>query len=175
MLNKRLLEEYKQLESKNYFSKYKEEFKEMFKNFKIAIQNNKKLKNIFLKYYNGETITTADNYILRKVLKDNLKLVGLGSLTILSFPLPGSSFLIMFLIKGAQKLGINLIPTHVGDDLIFMAESVDTEIELIDITKLSQTDWKELQLKVRKDCFPNEPIESIPVEISNNKSHAATF
>lgn len=59
-------------------------------------------------------------------------------------------------------------------------ERFEDESKLINIVNMSQLDWKQLQEEIINDCFPNNNNESkklipLKVEISNNKSSAASF
>lgn len=162
-----LYKTYNLVKSKLNLIEKKKEFKDFFINIKNTFTNNKELKNIIIKYYNGEEITESDNKLLKTIIIDNLKIVGLGSLSIVSMPIPGSTFLILILIKGAQKLGIDLRPSE------FIKES--NENNNIDITKMSQNDWAELQYQVIEDCFSDMKLKILPVKLSTNRSFSAVF
>lgn len=151
------------------FNGKKKEFTQFFTNIKKTFSNNKHLSDVLKKYYSKEKITEEDNILLNKVIKDNLRLVGIGTLSILSFPIPGSTILVLFLIKGAKKLGIDLVPSEFKK----IEESMNNDV--IDITKMSNADWSELQLNVIEDCFPGVELKVIPVKINSNKNNAATF
>lgn len=152
------------------FNGKKKEFTQFFTNIKKTFSNNKHLSDVLKKYYSKEKLTVEDNILLKKVIKDNLKLVGIGTLSILSFPIPGSTILMLFLIKGSKKIGIDLVPSEFKK----IEESMNND-NVIDITKMSSADWSELQLNVIDDCFSGTTLKVIPVKINSNKNNAATF
>lgn len=156
--------------SKLNFVENKNKFYKFFINIKKTVQNNKEISSIMKKYYNRETITEEENKLLKRIIIDNLKLVGVGTLSILTFPIPGSTFFVLFLIKGAKKFNIDLMPSEFRK----INESFNND-DLIDITKFTQSDWYELQRKVVSDCFVDVDLKVLPVKLSTNKRWSGIF
>lgn len=101
---------------KEFITNNKEKFKIFFQNLKNTFSNNKEIKTLLLKYKQDKKLSTEEKLILKKILSDNLKLIGIGSITAITFPIPMSTLLIAFLIKNANKLGIDIIPSEFKKD-----------------------------------------------------------
>ena len=102
---------------KEFITDNKEKFKIFFQNLKNTFSNNKEIKTLLLKYKQDKKLSTEEKLILKKILSDNLKLIGIGSITAITFPIPMSTLLIAFLIKNAKKLGIDIIPSEFKKDV----------------------------------------------------------
>lgn len=100
--------------SNKLITKYKSEFTQFFINLKNHFVSNKNANRILKNYVKNKTLTVEESNELKLLIKDNLKFVGLGSLAIL--PIPGSTFLMLFLINSAKKLNIDLVPTEFKKD-----------------------------------------------------------
>ena len=96
--------------SNKLLTKYKSEFTQFFINLKNHFVSNKNANRILKNYVKNKTLTKEESEELKLLIKDNLKFVGLGSLALL--PIPGATFLMLFLINSAKKLNIDLVPTE---------------------------------------------------------------
>lgn len=129
-------------------NKYKHEFKLFFYNLKKQFKYNDTARDILIKYIKTKNITSDDSDTLKQIIKDTLKMVGLGTIAIA--PIPGGVLLMMFLINGAKKLNINLIPSQ------FESNNSDVvNIKTYDLVKLFN--------EINKECFFNElpPIDIV--------------
>ena len=95
--------------------KNKASFILFFIKFKKQIMLNKELKNILIKYSKTKKINKEEALLIRTIVIDNLKMVGIGSLCII--PIPGSTFIIIFLINSAKKIGVNFTPSQFENDI----------------------------------------------------------
>lgn len=93
--------------------KYKKQFKDFFIKLKNQFKHNKQLRDIVLVYLRSGTLTKEQSEILKEIIYDNLKMAGLGGITLL----PGGSLLMVFLIKSAKKLGIDIIPSQFHEEI----------------------------------------------------------
>jgi hypothetical protein len=91
----------------NLLKKYKVQFKDFFIKLKEQFKHNVKLRDIYLAYNKSGMLTSEQASILKEIVSDNLKMVGLGGIAML----PGGSLLMIFLIKSAKKFGIDIIPS----------------------------------------------------------------
>lgn len=91
-------------------SKYSKEFKEFFKLLKKQFKHNKNARKIISNYITNKEVSKEDSILLKGIITDQLKIVGLGSIAIL--PIPGATALLILLIKMAKKFNINLIPSQ---------------------------------------------------------------
>lgn len=78
-----------------------------------------KVLSVLKKYMAGQEVDPADARDAKRQMADLLRMVGLGALTVGSFPIPGSTILVLGIVKLARKLGIELVPSS-------FRESVDT-------------------------------------------------
>lgn len=133
--------------SNKLLTKYKSEFTQFFINLKNHFVSNKNTNKIFKNYIKNKKLTIEESDELKLLIKDNLKFVGLGSLAIL--PIPGSTFLMLFLINSAKKLNIDLVPTEFKKDKI---------TEAINHT-LKHENWGESsKIILRNDESPNQKL-----------------
>ncbi len=96
------------------FDKYKNDFKEFYIQLKEQIKYNTIAHDIIYKYITSGELSKEDSKILQTVVKDTLKMVGLGAIAI---PIPGGSLLVAILITGAKKFNINLLPSKFNNDI----------------------------------------------------------
>lgn len=87
----------------------RDKFKMFFFKLKEQIEFNNQLKDIFIKWSKGTELSSDELSLVRLIVIDTLKMVGLGS--ILLTPIPGGIILMTFIIKTSKKFGINLIPS----------------------------------------------------------------
>lgn len=95
---------------------HKEKTKKAIQSFvyslKIEANETQAASKIFVKYIKEGKVTPKEENELRKQVYDLLKMLGIG----VPFALiPGASLLIPFLIKLAQKRGVELLPSSFKD------------------------------------------------------------
>lgn len=137
-------------------NKYKDQFKEFFTYIKKEIEDTDEMRKVFGKYFRKEEITKEDQELVRHQVKDLLKILGLAAI----FPIPGSILLIPLLVKGAKKVGINLMPSKFN-----IKESMSNE----EIMKIVQ-DNKKIYVKFIHDYPEHNTDESyLPVDVDTDK------
>lgn len=83
-------------------------FQELIINIKTEVSETKIASQILVKYIKEGEVTKKEEKELREQVYDLLKVLGIG----IPFALiPGASLLLPFLIKIAQKKGVDLLPT----------------------------------------------------------------
>lgn len=88
-------------------------FQELIVNLKTEVTETQVASKIFVKYIKEGNVTKKEEEELRTQVYDLLKVIGIG----IPFALiPGASLLLPFLIKIAQKKGVNLLPTAFKED-----------------------------------------------------------
>jgi hypothetical protein len=88
-------------------------FQDFILNIKTEATETQVASKIFVKYVKGGKITEEEEKELRSQVYDVLKVLGIG----VPFALiPGASLLLPFLIKLAQKKGIQLLPTAFNEE-----------------------------------------------------------
>lgn len=90
-------------------TKYRNEFKQFFINLKKQFKHNANARRIIATYIKTNKISHEDQIILKRVITDSLKMVGLGGIVI---PIPGGVALVVLLVKMAKKLNIDLLPSQ---------------------------------------------------------------
>lgn len=109
LLNKIQLHKINESWSNNLIDKFKDKFKLFFNNLKHQLEYNKEANDILLSWIKNGKLTNKEAETLKIISLDTLKLVGLGSVALM--PIPGGTLLMLFLIKSAKYVGINLIPS----------------------------------------------------------------
>lgn len=88
--------------------KVKEKIKLFLNNVKTQFTYNKQARTILYVYMTTGIITEEQNKILKNIIADNLKIVGLSS----AFILPGGSLILPVLFRLAKKYNINILPSQ---------------------------------------------------------------
>lgn len=93
---------------KNHKDKTTKAFQDLVINIKTEVSETKVASQIVVKYIKEGNVTEEEEKELRIQVYDLLKVLGIG----IPFALiPGASLLLPFLIKIAQKKGIQILPT----------------------------------------------------------------
>jgi hypothetical protein len=100
--------------SRKFTSDNSREFKTLSGDKLEQIKYNTTAHDIIYKYITSGQLSKEDSKILQTVVKDTLKMVGLGAIAI---PIPGGSLLVAILITGAKKFNINLLPSKFNNDI----------------------------------------------------------
>ncbi|MFT5602854.1 MAG: phenylalanyl-tRNA synthetase alpha subunit [Flavobacteriales bacterium] len=107
-------------ESKAFLNKIKNNRKKASKALKTFTKNlgneaieTKEASKVVYKFMKGEKITKEEELELRTQIYDIFKMVGIGIPFML---IPGSTLLMPFIIKVANKYGINLLPTSFTEE-----------------------------------------------------------
>lgn len=88
-------------------------FQNLVINIKTEVSETKVASQILVKYLKEGNVTEAEEKELRVQVYDLLKILGIG----IPFALiPGASLLLPFLIKIAQKKGVQILPTAFNED-----------------------------------------------------------
>ncbi|MBL4669675.1 MAG: hypothetical protein HRT73_04850 [Flavobacteriales bacterium] len=88
-------------------------FQELIINIKTEVSETKIASQILVKYIKEGEVTDKEEKELREQVYDLLKVLGIG----IPFALiPGASLLLPFLIKIAQKKGVDLLPTAFNEN-----------------------------------------------------------
>lgn len=88
-------------------------FHELIVNIKTEATETQVASKIFVKYIKGGNVSKEEEKELRTQVYDLLKVLGIG----VPFALiPGASLLLPFLIKIAQKNGVQLLPTAFNEE-----------------------------------------------------------
>ena len=88
-------------------------FQDLVINIKTEVSETKVASQILVKYLKEGTVTKEEEKELRIQVYDLLKVLGIG----IPFALiPGASLLLPFLIKIAQKKGMQILPTAFNED-----------------------------------------------------------
>jgi hypothetical protein len=90
-------------------NKYKNEFKLFFINLKKQFKFNANARRIILTYMKTKKISNDDQIILKIIITDSLKMVGLGGIVI---PIPGGVVLVTLLISMSKKFNIDILPSQ---------------------------------------------------------------
>lgn len=159
LLNKTKLNKITEGWSSNLIIKYKSMFKDFFSKLKDQFKHNAQARTILLAYIKSGYLTKEQAELLKQITFDTMKMVGLGGLGLA--PIPGGTLLMLFLINGAKKLNINLIPSQF--------ENLNTEY--ID---LKNYDLTNLFHEINNDCFNGE-LELIDIIINRSKSSTGMF
>lgn len=91
-----------------YVDKYKDELKVFIKKLKEQFKFNKQAREILTNYAKDGNISKEESILLKEISVDILKMLGLSSVVIL----PGGSLLIVFIIKLAKILKVDVIPSQ---------------------------------------------------------------
>lgn len=94
-------------------NKYKNEFKEFFIKLKKQFKYNANGRRIMSEYVKTKHISKEDQVILKTIITDTLKMVGLGGIVI---PIPGGVALVMLLITMAKKFNVDILPSQFEND-----------------------------------------------------------
>jgi len=88
-------------------------FQDLVINIKTEVSETKVASQILVKYLKEGNVTEVEEKELRVQVYDLLKILGIG----IPFALiPGASLLLPFLIKIAQKKGVQILPTAFNKD-----------------------------------------------------------
>jgi len=90
-----------------YINKHKGELKIFINKMKEQFKHNKQARDILLAYSKSGTLTPEQSSLLKDIAKDMLKIVGLGGIVVL----PGGSLLMVFILKLAKFLKLDVIPS----------------------------------------------------------------
>ncbi|PCJ23454.1 MAG: hypothetical protein COA97_11560 [Flavobacteriales bacterium] len=97
----------------NHKEKVSEAFQELITNIKTEATETQMASKILIKYVKQGSVSKEEEKELRTQVYDLLKVLGIG----IPFALiPGASLLLPFLIKIAQKKGIQLLPTAFNEE-----------------------------------------------------------
>lgn len=91
-----------------YVNRYKGELKLFIKKLREQFKHNKQARTILLAYSKSGTLTKEQSDILKDIARDVLKIVGLGGIVVL----PGGSLLMVFILKLAKILKVDVIPSQ---------------------------------------------------------------
>lgn len=94
-------------------TKHKKNFVLFFEKLKKQFAYNDEIRSIIIKYGKTKSLTPEESAKVKTIVTDTLKMVGIGSL--FAIPIPGSTFIMIFLMNSAKKLGIDLIPSQFKD------------------------------------------------------------
>lgn len=98
---------------KSHKDKTTKAFNNLIVNIKTEAAETHEASKIFAKYFKEGKVTPEEEKELRTQVYDLLKVLGIG----VPFALiPGASLLMPFLIKIAQKKGIDLLPTAFNEE-----------------------------------------------------------
>jgi len=107
-------------------TKYKKQFNIFFAKLKKQFAFNDSAREIIADYIRTGELTKEEAQQLKIIVRDTLKLVGLGVIAL--NPLPGGTLLLIFIINSAKRLGIDIIPSQfINHDL----QTLETEPVLI--------------------------------------------
>lgn len=95
-------------------NKYKKQFREFFAKLKKQFAFNDSAREIIADYIRTGELTKEEAQQLKTIVRDTLKLVGLGVVAL--NPLPGGTLLLLFIINSAKRLGIDIIPSQFVKD-----------------------------------------------------------
>lgn len=91
-------------------TKYKTQFKDFFVKLKKQFAFNDSAREIIADYIRTGDLTKEEAQQLKIIVRDTLKLVGLGVVAL--NPLPGGTLLLLFIINSAKRLGIDIVPSQ---------------------------------------------------------------
>ena len=94
----------------DFINKYKKEAKQFFMLLKKQFKYNANGRRIISQYMKNKEISKEDAQELKTIVRDAMKMVGLGTIGML--PVPGATALMILLIKTAKKLNIDIVPSQ---------------------------------------------------------------